>query len=204
MQSEAPPSIKLFAFTALWPTQQQTEKEAVLCEETPCHGTVVEREHRCKVAKGQTLLQYIYLILSLGRAVPGEDEEAAVWNETRPWILHPMENQCYCWCLTKASNSGEQLTAQPASISSCQIYLKLWVCLCKKCHFWEQEGVALAQKAIEFPRWSPYILATISIFYILHAFDNLLRNNQVGLRVGDNIPPVLCMLRSATSSCICG
>lgn len=82
MQSEAPPSIKLFAFTALRPGQQQTEKEAVLCEETPRCSTVVEVEYRGKVAKGQTLLQYIYLILSLGRAVPGEDEEAT--DEMKP------------------------------------------------------------------------------------------------------------------------
>lgn len=53
---------------------------------------MVEREYRRKVAKGQTLRRYIYLIFSLWRAVPGGDEEATEWDETRPWGLHPMEN----------------------------------------------------------------------------------------------------------------
>jgi len=41
-QFEVPPYVKLFTFTAFGSIQQQTGKEAILGEDTPCYSTMVE------------------------------------------------------------------------------------------------------------------------------------------------------------------
>lgn len=64
MQSEVPPSIKLFVLTVLGTTQQQSGKEAILCQETPSCSTMVERM-QMQGCEGPDCYGITYLILSL-------------------------------------------------------------------------------------------------------------------------------------------
>ena len=125
------------------------------------------------------------------------------WNKTVSLASHGEPPQRYWQCLTEVSNSGERVTAQPASISNCQIYLKLWMCLCKKCVSESKKGSQWPKTPLSF-RDDRHILWQLSAFvmFCMHLIL-CLEITEWSRGLEDNIPTALCVLPSATSSCVC-